>query len=240
MAEVLDIKPVTLASYETGRVPLAAEFAQKFCAAFDVNQAWLAEEKGFIHGYIEIPIKIKPLMAQCRLFSEAYDKHIKPVTPYGYFDPTVEKDSIKLAQYGLAFGRAQETEFWTYGAFSADQLAVILAKILKEKMNTMSPQERGEFRNFILRAVGNFKIGEKTQLTLKADSLTNDGVQPVLPKLIQRLKRATEARGSKSELAKWLGVHRQLVTDWLSGKQEPGGETTLRLLNWVEQQERQK
>jgi DNA-binding transcriptional regulator YiaG len=65
-------------------------------------------------------------------------------------------------------------------------------------------------------------------------------VQPVLPKLIERLKRATEARGSKAELAAWLGVHRQSVTDWLSGKQEPGGEITLRLLTWVEQQERQK
>jgi DNA-binding transcriptional regulator YiaG len=83
-------------------------------------------------------------------------------------------------------------------------------------------------------------IWEKKDLTKKADSLTNDGVQPVLPKLIQRLRRATEARGSKSELATWLGVHRQCVTDWLSGKQEPGGEITLRLLHWVEQQERQK
>lgn len=59
-----------------------------------------------------------------------------------------------------------------------------------------------------------------------------------LPRLIERLNRATQARGSKAELAAWLGVHRQMVTDWLSGKQKPGGEITLQLLQWVERQKR--
>jgi transcriptional regulator with XRE-family HTH domain len=57
-----------------------------------------------------------------------------------------------------------------------------------------------------------------------------------LPRLIERLNRATQARGSKAELAAWLGVHRQMVTDWLTGKQKPGGEITLQLLHWVERQ----
>jgi len=80
----------------------------------------------------------------------------------------------------------------------------------------------------------------ENKLTQDAFKSTTDFVKPVLPKLIQRLQRATEAHGSKSELAAWLGVPRQSVTDWLSGRKEPGGETTLRLLHWVEQQERQK
>jgi transcriptional regulator with XRE-family HTH domain len=84
------------------------------------------------------------------------------------------------------------------------------------------------------------KTRQSERLTIEANTLTTENVQPVLPKLIQRLKRATEERGKKVELAEWLGVHRQMVTDWLSGKQEPGGEITLQLLHWVEQQERQK
>ena len=80
----------------------------------------------------------------------------------------------------------------------------------------------------------------KKELTEKVDSLTNSTVNAVLPKLIKRLNNATKSRGSKSKLAAWLGVHRQSVTDWLSRKQEPGGEITLKLLQWVEQQERQK
>ena len=81
---------------------------------------------------------------------------------------------------------------------------------------------------------------ENQELTIAAESLTTDGVKPVMPSLIQRLKRATKERGQKSALAKWLGVHRQCVADWLSGKQSPGGEYTLQLLKWVELQERQK
>jgi len=79
--------------------------------------------------------------------------------------------------------------------------------------------------------------GEEMLLTNKASSLTSEGVKPVLPKLIERLKRATAMRGKKTALAKWLGVHRQCVTDWLSRKQEPGGEVTLLLERWVQSQE---
>ena len=62
-------------------------------------------------------------------------------------------------------------------------------------------------------------------------------VQPILPVLIERLRRATAARGRKTELAAWLGVSIQRVTDWLSARVEPSGETTLRLLLWVWQAE---
>ncbi len=74
-------------------------------------------------------------------------------------------------------------------------------------------------------------------LTLQAPSLTSGGVKSELPKLIARLRAATSERGRKSLLAAALGVHRQCVTDWLSGKQMPNGETTLRLLAWVTAEE---
>lgn len=98
-----------------------------------------------------------------------------------------------------------------------------------------------ELLKAFFNAFGRFcESHRKTQLTKKAYSLTSNDVQPVLPKLIERLKLVTSERGQKSKLAAWLGVHRQCVTDWLSGKQEPGGEITLKMLRWVEQQERQK
>ncbi|MGC9942050.1 MAG: helix-turn-helix transcriptional regulator [Verrucomicrobiota bacterium] len=72
----------------------------------------------------------------------------------------------------------------------------------------------------------------------KAKTLTMEKTPvPALPHLIKRLNQATQARGSKIQLAAWLGVHRQMVTDWLSGKQKPGGEITLQLLQWVERKQ---
>ncbi len=55
--------------------------------------------------------------------------------------------------------------------------------------------------------------------------------------LLGRLNKATSQRGKKSELAKHMGVPLPNVSQWLSGDRAPGGETTLRLLAWVQAQE---
>jgi DNA-binding transcriptional regulator YiaG len=68
----------------------------------------------------------------------------------------------------------------------------------------------------------------------------NEPVIPMLPELIERLNRATKPRGKKTELAGFLGVPLKRVSEWLSSDIEPGGKTTLKMLQWVEQQERQK
>ena len=80
----------------------------------------------------------------------------------------------------------------------------------------------------------------KSNLTSYPPEGKSEDVKPILPKLIERLKKATQERGSKTKLASWLGVTPQKVTDWISERVEPSGETTLKLLHWVEQQERQK
>lgn len=58
--------------------------------------------------------------------------------------------------------------------------------------------------------------------------------------LIKRLKIATAFPGMKGKLAADMKVPRPRVSEWLTGKKEPGGDTTLRLLKWVERQERAK
>jgi len=80
----------------------------------------------------------------------------------------------------------------------------------------------------------------KRQLT---DSATSDllaEVKAQLPTLLERLKRATSKSGKMSALADYLKVPLASVSRWLSGKREPSGEITLKMLRWVEQQERQK
>jgi transcriptional regulator with XRE-family HTH domain len=80
----------------------------------------------------------------------------------------------------------------------------------------------------------------KEMLTHVSESANLSAMKSPLAHLRERLKRATAAKGKKAELAHFLGVPRPCVSDWLSGKREPGGETTLRLLNWVERQEAQQ
>jgi transcriptional regulator with XRE-family HTH domain len=76
-----------------------------------------------------------------------------------------------------------------------------------------------------------------TALTPQCNSST---VQTEIAKMIQRLKKATEQRGQKASLARFMNVEPPRVSEWLSGGKEPSGDTTLRLLRWVEQQEAQQ
>lgn len=55
--------------------------------------------------------------------------------------------------------------------------------------------------------------------------------------LLKRVRKATEQRGKKSELANFLGVRSQVLSDWLSGRFTPGGEITLLMLEWVAAEE---
>jgi transposase-like protein len=56
---------------------------------------------------------------------------------------------------------------------------------------------------------------------------------PNLDELLDRVRRATNGRGRKTELARMLGVTPQRLNDWLSGINVPGGEVTLQMRDWV-------
>ena len=83
-------------------------------------------------------------------------------------------------------------------------------------------------------------VASQTKKKVLTDVTVTDNVSPVkstMANLLDRLNKATSQRGMKSKLAKVMGVPLSNVSQWLSGEREPGGETTLRLLQWVEQQE---
>jgi hypothetical protein len=81
---------------------------------------------------------------------------------------------------------------------------------------------------------------EKTALTDINAFVNITSMKPQFPILLERLKFATQERGAKSELAKFLEIPLVRVSQWLSGNREPGGETTLRLLQWVTAKEAQQ
>jgi transcriptional regulator with XRE-family HTH domain len=81
------------------------------------------------------------------------------------------------------------------------------------------------------------KFFSSPSLTAITGYRNSSGVRNPLGAMISRLKLATEARGKKAELATYMGVPLPRISEWLSGRIEPGGAATLRLLQWVEQQE---
>jgi len=88
-------------------------------------------------------------------------------------------------------------------------------------------------------------IEAKNKRNLPLDDVTDLGksaseMDPLMPKLLARLEKQTTEPGSKSSLAEWLEVPLSNLSLWLSGKRQPGGEATLKLLKWVERRERGK
>jgi transcriptional regulator with XRE-family HTH domain len=80
----------------------------------------------------------------------------------------------------------------------------------------------------------------KSENILLTTSSTSEKLPPVksqLDNLLATLNRVTKERGKKTALADFLGAPLASVSRWLSGETEPGGETTLRLLEWVQAEE---
>jgi hypothetical protein len=61
-----------------------------------------------------------------------------------------------------------------------------------------------------------------------------------LGKLFDRVQAVSAERGKKASLARFLGVPPQQLNTWLSEICEPGGETALRMQEWVEAEEAQQ
>ena len=78
---------------------------------------------------------------------------------------------------------------------------------------------------------------QKTDVDTFHESVKSEGVKIDLPGLMKRIKALTTKPGSKGKLATRCGVPLGSLSQWLSGKREPGGAITLKLLNWVEAEE---
>ena len=81
---------------------------------------------------------------------------------------------------------------------------------------------------------------ENKSLTNVISSDNSNNVKTEMQQLLDRLNKATADRGMKVALARFMGVPLPSISFWLSGAKEPGGQTTLKLLKWVEEQEAKK
>ena len=118
--------------------------------------------------------------------------------------------------------------------------AQVVARYPRDKDRKAIERRRGEiYRIEKSRRFG--PSGQKHKGYLLTESESAAKLPPVksqLEKLLADLNRLTEEQGKKTELADFLGAPLASVSRWLSGEREPGGETTLKMLRWVEHQER--
>jgi predicted transcriptional regulator len=84
------------------------------------------------------------------------------------------------------------------------------------------------------------QLPQKQLLTGVDDYVKLPPVKSHLDHLLAEFDRLIKEPRKKTELADFLGAPMASVSRWLSGKREPGRNTTLKMLRWVERQERQQ
>jgi len=122
-------------------------------------------------------------------------------------------------------------------------LALAIRTITKFNFDWMRDNRKTPGENITMEPTPNTTKDNNFKMMLTKAATSSKLVADVksqLPRLLARLKTATKETGKMSALANFLEVPLASVSRWLSGKREPGGEITLKLLQWVEQQERQK
>jgi transcriptional regulator with XRE-family HTH domain len=251
------IKRQRLASYEEGRAPLRFDLALRICRQFIISEKWLATGEGGARLLMDLTgenatFRIPADMA----FGAAYDKFLS--TRYdaicreqGEIVRILPKTDDSPAFWKNLFTMLLDQWYMTLAPKDVSQLLFNLLTggivMVDHQSRTgsvpvlVTSEDGTETTFYAIREKDAATIMDRAKKKMLTDSSTSHSMPDVksqLRSLLERVNHLAQESGKKSELAKFLGAPLASVSRWLSGEREPGGETTLRLLHWVEQQER--
>jgi transcriptional regulator with XRE-family HTH domain len=237
---------------ELGRSPLRYLLAQKFCEHFNVSVAWLAENLGPKHPRIPIADELERQIPNEMPFTAAYFKYIKPqLSPFHLKLLETQFNKVTpqiISPVGMSAGKLIE---WSIiedvkSALSKtpQESKLKLAKAISSAIEPFAENDDNWLtaERALAKQIGQSAMppwiypgdSKKKSLTTSSENRNNPTVMNfTMSALLNEVRDLTRARGMRSRLANDLGVPEARVSEWLSGKYEPSGETTLRLLAWV-------
>ncbi len=249
-----------LASIEYGRTPLRYDIAWKIRVLFGLSLEWMSVGEMLPDSLNtdELPPPESTGLPVFALLSTVSDKIHGPTAQQSHSKRKVRQTKVDAKELRhrefISMVLKHQIDDWVsrvpdgYTADFSDkffQLAKTYLKALPEEPAHLVNARFDALLWAKMRADVTARLAAggmalKIDLTNTATSSKLVGVKPQLPSLRERLNRATKEIGMMSALADFLHVPLASVSRWLSGKREPGGEITLKMLRWVEQQERQK
>ncbi|MGI8435647.1 MAG: helix-turn-helix domain-containing protein [Chthoniobacterales bacterium] len=184
------------------------------CRIFQVSPHWLATGNGSpsetLHGSVFAPV---PGATGRTLFSEVYASHLRQ-----------RRENAKAldAKQTKAIGEIFLERASKIPGMSPAQLG----RIWQEAIIETGAVERDEIENTVVRATFGSPLGVEFQNELDVVSGFDDKQYSMLDlaepaHLIDEVKALTAERGAKSRLAKRMGVSRQRLNEWLSGRSKP-------------------
>jgi hypothetical protein len=217
-----------LANFERALAPLRAGIGFHVCRRFNLNSQWLATGHGPMQPclWVEIPC---PELLQRELFSAVYDvrvahlveereRELRSGTPEAF--PHQSRVNAKVWLHNLMDGYLDGVPSGSVNEFCG--------RIEEAAYDIIDDLEAGRQREL--------NVLDSPRNTVQTSTVTFKPPEN-FPELLGRLKRATAIRGRKAELARFLGVPAQRLYEWLAGRHVPGADVTLRILNWVRDQE---
>jgi transcriptional regulator with XRE-family HTH domain len=235
-ADKLGISKAALASHEYGRAPLRFGPIRQLLESYTINVQWLAEGMGTMKSADVVPpLAIVRSIPPRLLFSDAYKNHIAPAMP-------------RNEQGYLSSPRGGETDSRALALQTAytiqSKLATLQGSLLEKYLGGLMRLDSGfcEEHAKELKRLRMNEAEEKDLIETFELGIIDGEMKPLLPQLLDRLRKATNARGAKSKLAAELNIPLTSISQWLNQSQdrEPGGEQTLKLLAWVQQYEKSR
>ena len=240
----------TCRNVEQGRAPLRYNTAAAFLMFAKVGALWLATGEGEQESIIPLP-SLKSLgLPEDALFVEVFDRHIRPhwVSDIGDDTEAGQLTHIARAHHLERWFHANNLAAWSRNEWLPRVPDSKLAEFSRKLRNAaeaavsqyppVSPDEYLERRTALATLDADYDAKKILTDVVLTDNIA--AMQDQMLKLRARLIKATVRRGQKAALAKWLKVPTSSISPWLAGRKQPSGDTTLRLLQWVEQQERQQ
>lgn len=247
------------ASYEYGRVQLNYPAAWRILTSFRwLNPIWLAE--GEDHGimldlyFVSYPAPETTGFGPLTLFSRIYETSLKTsllLSRSAWVDSNKPFPLFRVGGgiMGRLEGRKIFSDILSQWLASQPDTAIngFLNDILNRCSQALPAHPRDQDQAAINRRLGEMLGKEATmRIALAKDSYDSE-LTKVTPQrnvpgmteialLLQRLKRALVGV-KKGDLARSLKVPLPRVSEWLSGRVMPSGETALRLLEWVKKRE---
>ena len=250
-----------MANFETGRTPLPAVKALQICETFIISEKWLATGEGLWRQHMDLlhdPI-VNALPAEMD-FGEAFGKFLGPKyeslladTPHSIrFTPSgdMPRFDVNLIECYLHIWRA-----WLPCGPTNARLIQSIIDLGNDYCSDPNNLRDSAPEHSILQilASSSLPIGDARFLVARrrAEKDTNKlltrvavsgklaPVKSQLKNLLADLNHLTREPGMKTKLADFLSAPLTSVSRWLSGEREPGGETTLKMLRWVQEQESQ-
>jgi transcriptional regulator with XRE-family HTH domain len=230
-----------IANQAYGRVRVRFTTALRVCAFLNRSLRWLATGKKpyRLHTTIapSLLAKIKPNEYLSTAYSEVlgrlYEERINELAKDCRV--TVEElDEFPDLKDFRPLGMTEADKIWETSKLTIDSLVSQMPDDAK----------RAVADDFVHRALfilaqsqGVKNLSLKNGLLSITESRNSSAVKSEVQKLMRRVATATESFGKKAELARHLDVAPARINEWLRGENEPGGDYTLRLLHWVQQQE---